>query len=304
MVLNDYKYIVVPKKFDDFKKENQYQTSTLIKHLFAQKGFEVFYEDDLPMELYSDRCLGLTVRLDNKSSMFTTKVVLDMVDCLSKTVYSTLEGRSKEKEYKASYNEAIREAFRSLESFEYGYTGKAENKEPITVSFRNDVKQLEETAMDKAKPVNKKEVMVQQEATRENQFFKDRTPVKSNITKSTVDSGTPEVVRQVATPDVQEYESKEPVPSKIGKQDSDGIAMEAKSALFGSTLYAQELANGYQLVDSTPSIVMKLFQSSLPEVFHAKTGDTVGMVYKKEGKWYFEYYATDNRMVEELNIKF
>ena len=37
--LNDYKYIIVPKKFEEFRSENQYQTSTLIKYYFEENGF-------------------------------------------------------------------------------------------------------------------------------------------------------------------------------------------------------------------------------------------------------------------------
>ena len=37
--LDSYKYIVVPKKFDGFKYENQFRTSTQIKFLFSQNGY-------------------------------------------------------------------------------------------------------------------------------------------------------------------------------------------------------------------------------------------------------------------------
>ncbi len=49
--LNEYKYIIVPKKFDGFKNENQYQTSTAIKYYFVQQGFNAVYEDALPQDL-------------------------------------------------------------------------------------------------------------------------------------------------------------------------------------------------------------------------------------------------------------
>ncbi len=100
--MNDYKYIIVPKKFDGFKKENEHQTSTLIKHLFTERGFNTVYDDALPAELNSNRCLGLLVVLDDQSSMFSTKTTLRLRDCNAVEIMATGEGKSRIKEYKAA----------------------------------------------------------------------------------------------------------------------------------------------------------------------------------------------------------
>ena len=57
--LNDYKYIIIPKRFDAFKKENQFRTSTLMKYLFTNEGFEAVYEGSFPKDLQADICLKL-----------------------------------------------------------------------------------------------------------------------------------------------------------------------------------------------------------------------------------------------------
>lgn len=288
--LNDYKYIIVPKKFDSFKRENQYQTSTLIKHLFAKNAFEPVYEDEMPMELQKDRCLGLLVGLQDDSSMFTTKVTLTLKDCRSQEVFRTIEGKSRLKQYVASYNEAIRGAFVSLENLDYRYNGASTKTGPITVSFRNDVKNLNQG----------QDPMIQQKATLEEQSYKDVSPVESDITKK-VESGQ-EIVQQVATQEVQIYEDSRPVPSNLSEVDMDSA--KKASDLQKDIWYAQELPNGYQLVDSTPKIRMKLFESSVQGVYHAKTDDKNGMVYTKNGAWFFEYYEGENLIAEELNVKF
>ena len=95
--LNAYKYVIVPKKFDAFKKENQYKTSTLIKFLFTKNGFNAVYDDALPEELENNRCLGVLVSVIDESSMFTTKTALELKDCSSKKVYDFWIGSSKEK---------------------------------------------------------------------------------------------------------------------------------------------------------------------------------------------------------------
>src|SRR5690606_29612955 len=82
-------------------------------------------------------------------------------------------------------------------------------------------------------------------------------------------------VQQQATPEVQSYKDMTPVPSDIEKSTA--------------ILYAQEIPNGYQLVDSTPKILLKIFKSSVPNVYTAVGDDKNGMVYNRDGKWFFEY---------------
>ena len=70
------------------------------------------------------------------------------------------------------------------------------------------------------------------------------------------------------------------------------------------TLYAQELQNGFQLVDSTPKIQLKMYKSSMPNVYVASADDRDGVVYTSDGKWFFEYAENGIIIKEELTIKF
>ena len=265
--LNEYKYIIVPKKFEVFKKENQYKTSTLVKYLFTQKGFNTVYEDALPEDLINDRCLGLLVSLNNESSLFTTKASLVLQDCSSQEVLTTLSGKSKDKEYEGAYREAITEAFGTIRAMDYTYVPKEQNSEPVTVSFKNDVKSMEK----KIEPKNKVDVVV---------------------------------VQQIATPEEQVYKSNEPVPSNIEKVEQPANEMMVEDRNDSNILYAQEIPNGFQLVDNTPKIRLKLFRTSMPDVYTVKHDKDNGVVYKKDGKWYMEYYLEETLKTEELNIKF
>lgn len=279
--LNDYKYIIVPKKFEAFNKTNEHQTSTLIKYLFNGKGFNTVYDDALPNELNSNRCLGLWASLEDESSLFTTKTTIVLTDCNGNEVFRTMEGTSKEKEYKAAYNEATKEAMRSFNSVNYVYTGKAEQQEPITVSFKNDVKKLDGQKTDKNSRLesNKQEVItnknpaVTQVATETTQYYNDKTPVDSQIKKE-----------QQVKPSFQKLEIKKPN--------------------VGDIWYAQATQNGYQLVDSAPKIKMKLLRSSADDVFMAQTDTMNGLVYKQDENWIFEYYEDNQLVQEQLNIKF
>ena len=265
--LNEYKYIIVPKNFDAFRKENQYKTSTLVKYLFTQKGFNTVYDDALPEDLNSDRCLGLIVSVKDESSMLSTKASLVLKDCSSQEVLSTLTGKSKDKEFEGAYKEAITEAFGTIRAMDYTYVAKEQNSEPVTISFKNDVKNMEK----KIEPKNKVDVLV---------------------------------VQQVATPEEQVYKSNEPVASKIEKAETPNKEMIAQDKNDSNILYAQEIPNGFQLVDNTPKIRLKLFRTSIPDVYTVKHDKDNGVVYKKDGKWYMEYYFGETLKIEELNIKF
>ena len=297
--LNDYKYVIVPKKFDGFKRENQHQTSTLIKYLFTEKGLLTVYEDELPSELNNNRCLGLLVSLIDDSSMFTTKTALALKDCQGQEVFVTKEGKSKEKDYKDAFGEAIRDAFTSFNTLNYTYNGKSGDSEPITVSFKNDVKNIDKEEASFAK---NREVMVEQQATLDNQSYKDNRPKSSHLKKG---EEKREMVKQMARREQQSYEDNTPKSSNI--KDDESIVNKATSlpnVPGKEVLYAQKLPNGYQLVDSTPKIQLKLYKSSLPNYYLAEADDKHGMVFEKNGKWIFEYYSGEKLMVEELDIKF
>ncbi len=256
--LNDYKYIIVPKKFDSYNIQNKHQTSTTIKHLFNQRGYQAVYDDELPEDLRKNRCLGLLVNLEDTSSLFSTKTTLVLRDCQSIEIFRTVEGKSKIKEFRPAYTDALKKSFVSFDTLQYKYMPKEEEKEiegPITVSFKNDVKTLEE------KP---KEPMVVQEATTETQSFKSMEPVPSSMKKADV----------VA----------EPINSDL--------------------LYAQPIENGYQLVDSTPKVRLKLVETSVENVFLVSHGDKNGVVFKKDDKWFFEYAENGEKVLKELNVKF
>lgn len=181
--LNNYKYVIVPTKFDAFKQENQYQTSTLIKYLLVENGFNAVYDNALPEDLLSNRCLGLLLGLTDDSSMFTTKIVLTLKDCFSKEVYTTKEGSSKEKDFKTAYSEAIKESITSsLSGAGYKYSPESSGA-PVVVGYRDDVKKPQEDAVSDVKNVPPPPI-VQQSATLEVQSYKSMEPVPSNITKA------------------------------------------------------------------------------------------------------------------------
>ena len=120
--LNAYKYVIVPKRYSFFKEDDKYRLNALTKFLFEKQGFKTVWQDDqYPEDLLDDPCLGLQAGLKNNSNMFTTKLILTLTDCRNQVVFESEEGRSKEKEFKKSYHEALRRTFISLQKEQYRY---------------------------------------------------------------------------------------------------------------------------------------------------------------------------------------
>lgn len=71
-----------------------------------------------------------------------------------------------------------------------------------------------------------------------------------------------------------------------------------------NVLYAQPTSYGYQLIDSEPKVVMKIYKTSNSASFMAKKGDVQGALVAKENQWFFEYYQNDKLISEKIDVKF
>ena len=94
--VNNYKFIVVPDRFDFLKQKDEYKTSSLTKFLFKKNGFTVF----LNSEQYP-------------------KDLIELRDCSNRLLYTSEEGVSKLKEFKKGFQEAIRNAHASMNDVVY-----------------------------------------------------------------------------------------------------------------------------------------------------------------------------------------
>lgn len=112
-----------------------------------------------------------------------------------------------------------------------------------------------------------------------------------------VAGSTPEVANP--SPAVQSPETKTTLTQTLVNQPTA-----TKTEQSETKLYAQPITNGYQLIDSTPKIVMTLLKTSVDDYFIANNGNTNGIVLKKSGNWFFEYYKDNVLVSEKLSIKF
>lgn len=122
--LNDYKYAIVPVKFDFLSEPNEYRLNTITKFNLTKMGFEAFYSnEDLPLETAGERCSRIFVDVEKISSLLSTKLVVVFRDCNNVEINRSDVGVSKTKEYKNAYPEALNDAFKSLLAFGYNYNG-------------------------------------------------------------------------------------------------------------------------------------------------------------------------------------
>ena len=106
--LSDYSFVVVPEKFEFLSKANQYQLNDMTKYYLAKNGFNTYYFSELPSV---DNCDGLWADVASIVGFTRTKIVVFLKDCKGNEVFRGETGTSKQKEYKKSYQDALRNAF-------------------------------------------------------------------------------------------------------------------------------------------------------------------------------------------------
>jgi hypothetical protein len=267
--LNKYKYIIVPSKYDFFKDKDQYQLNSLTSFLFNKYGFEALVEGtNYPDDLLKNSCLALKSDLINDSGMFKTKLTIELKDCHDQVVFTSGIGESREKEYDIAYKAALRNAFESIEALSYKYEPSTEslNTESqegvVTSEVANEIQRLKEEIQSLKK---EKEVQVVEKSE----------PMIESIPEMPVKESPVKETKTLITP-VKE------IPSGM--------------------LYAQEIENGFQLVDSSPKVVYKIKKTGIVDVFLVENKNAT--LYKKGADWILEYYENDVLKQDVLNIKF
>ncbi len=263
--LSDYKYVIVPNKFDFLKEKDQYQLNSLAQFLFNKYGFEALMEGgDYPEDLIRNRCLALRSDVMKGAGMFKTKLTVELKDCNDRLVYTSELGESREKDYAKAYVEALRASFKSIEALNYKY----KPNENITA--------LQTTKNSEEKNEVAQEI---QELKQEIQNLK-----KEKEAEIATEKPTGAIVAVVPT---------------IKKETR--IETGVKEVL-SKVLYAQEIENGFQLVDSSPRVVYRIKQTKLDNVFLVENKSAI--IYNKGDEWVLEYYANNVLKQDVLNIKF
>lgn len=269
--LNNYKYVIIPNKYDFLKEADQYQLNSLTEFLFDKHGFQPLMEgSNYPEDVIRNRCLALKSNVIKDSGLFKTKLTVELKNCNDQVVYTSEMGESREKEYQRAYNEALRDAFKSIEALNYKYVPSTNS--PIAVS------QNVETESEVSKEIQQLREEIQNLKKEKEAVVTDKIEPKVEV--------------------VAEVPVKEAVVKEVVTADTPPVAKEAPSGV----LYAQAIENGFQLVDSTPKVVYKIKKTSIDGVFLVENKNAT--LYKKDANWILEYYENNVLKQDVLNIKF
>jgi hypothetical protein len=95
-----------------------------------------------------------------------------------------------------------------------------------------------------------------------------------------------------------------PVTTSVVAATTAAVAVPVTDVKDPNLLYAQPTENGYQLIDKTPKVVMKLLKTSRPDSFIAIKDGVQGSLNAKDNQWFFEYYKNDQLVSEKVSVKF
>ncbi len=120
--IHNYKYVIVPEKFEFQDEADQYELNSLMKFLFEKYGMKAFLSsENVPQEYVTSKCGYLIANVSKKSTFMKRKVDFELKDCSQKIVFKSSLGESRLKDYQAGYHESLRKAFESFEKLNYEY---------------------------------------------------------------------------------------------------------------------------------------------------------------------------------------
>lgn len=110
---DNYKYAIIPEKFEFLKTNDEFGFNDLVKSALKKYGFETFSNNDiLPLDADNDNKFFVDIRVNN--GMIYTKMTIVFKDYRNNVLFTSIEGKSKEKEYQLAFNESFRQAVTSL----------------------------------------------------------------------------------------------------------------------------------------------------------------------------------------------
>lgn len=217
--LNNYKYALVPSRFDFLTEKNQFMLNTYTKMFMQKYGFETYLDsEELPAVFATNNCNKVFVNVISTGNFFQTKLKIVLKDCKNNILYTSQEGKSKEKDLDKSYNQALRNAFNSFALLKHVYNGSQQDT-----------------------------------------YVEEKVAIVTTEIPSTKDT---------------------------------------------SSLYAQPISNGFQLVNTEPKVIMKIYKTSVKDFYIAVKDNQNGVLFLKDSNWLFEYYKEGKLASEKIDVKF
>ena len=151
--VNDYQYVIIPEKYDFAKNIDEYQLNSLTQFLFNKYGFDSYRaRDEKPLGLKNGSCNALYADVESDSNFIVARLKVILKDCNGKVIFITEQGKSKEKDFKRAYHDALRKAFISLEELKYVYNGTTHDNATTQVEETPEIKEVTEVEIEEVTP--------------------------------------------------------------------------------------------------------------------------------------------------------
>lgn len=157
--LNEYKYVTVSTEYEFLTARDAKKLQVFTKSLFDDLNFKALVynlDEALPQDLGSNPCLGLNAVILDESSLFKTKLKIELKDCVGNTVYLSEYGTSKHKSYHVAYREALGMAFGYLGEENYSYLGENSSNAIVVNEPKKQVKKTRVESIATVARVNNK----------------------------------------------------------------------------------------------------------------------------------------------------
>ncbi|WP_312768887.1 hypothetical protein [Epilithonimonas sp.] len=108
--LSDYKYVLIPAEFNDFKENRSYGLGKFLERSLKSKKYIVLSEtkSQWPQDALLNPCKIVNADILDDKSMFRNKIILQFKDCNSKVIYSE-KSSSTIKEFEPGYQDALKQ---------------------------------------------------------------------------------------------------------------------------------------------------------------------------------------------------
>ena len=110
--MSDFSFVQVPEFYSFLNENDQYQLNSMTKFYLNKYGFNAYFGNEVPN---LRKCEGLYAEVLGKPGFIYTEITILIKDCNGMEVFRSAIGKSKEKEFKKAYQEAMRNAFESFQ---------------------------------------------------------------------------------------------------------------------------------------------------------------------------------------------
>lgn len=173
--ISDYKYISIPQKFSDFKK-NEYSLNNHLRILLKQKKYEPIGEQHSywPEEAKLNPCRVITADLLDKGTLLKNKLQLVFKDCNNAIIY-TIDADSDIKEFEEGNRDALQKIVAQIkESNSQDYLANPTKNEVTIITKTTTPNPMEYMVPEnkKTKPTTKTNVIKEENVSLNNKNLK------------------------------------------------------------------------------------------------------------------------------------